>query len=150
MNGHCICGAVTYQLTDAPLFVQCCHCSWCQRETGSAFAVNALIETDRVVIDGPLREREVPTASGKGQVLVQCAQCGCTILSHYAGAGRKMAFLRTGTLDDPGALPPAIHIYVGTRRPWVILPDGVPASDAYYRAADHWSPAALARRQALR
>lgn len=150
MNGRCICGSVTYRLADAPLFVQCCHCSWCQRETGSAFAVNALIETDRVVIDGPIRERSIPTASGKGQVLVQCADCGGTLLSHYAGAGRTMAFVRTGTLDDPAALPPDIHIYVGTRRPWVILPDNVPSSEGYYRAADHWSPAALARREALR
>lgn len=150
MNGRCVCGAVSYRLRDRPLFTHCCHCSWCQRETGSAFAVNALIERDLVDLTGPVEERRIPSASGKGQILVGCADCGTTILSHYGGMGRALAFVRTGTLDDPGAVPPDIHIFTTTRRPWVILPEGVPAMPEYYRASEHWPAAALARREALR
>lgn len=150
MKGRCVCGAVTYRLAERPLFTQCCHCSWCQRETGSAFAVNALIETDKVELSGAVAERVMPTASGKGQILVTCAGCGTTVFSHYGGMGRAMAFLRTGTLDDPGAFPPGIHVFTTTRRPWVILPEDVPAVPEYYRASDHWPAASLARREALR
>jgi len=150
MNGRCVCGAVTYRLKDRPLFTHCCHCSWCQRETGSAFAVNALIETDRVELAGPVTEHVIPSASGKGQIIVDCAECGTTILSHYGGMARAMAFVRTGTLDDPGAVPPDIHIFTTTRRPWVILPEGVPAMPEYYRASDHWPAVSLERREALR
>lgn len=150
MDGRCVCGAVTYRLKDRPLFTHCCHCSWCQRETGSAFAVNALIETERVDLSGPVAEHVVPSASGKGQILLACADCGTTILSHFGGMGRAMAFVRTGTLDDPGAVPPDIHIFTTTRRPWVILPEGVPAMPEYYRASDHWPAASLERRETLR
>lgn len=150
MNGRCVCGALSYRLDRPPLFTHCCHCSWCQRETGSAFAVNALIETAHVHLSGRVEERAIPSASGKGQILVACADCRTTILSHYGGMGRALAFVRTGTLEDPGAVPPDIHIHVTTRRPWVILPEGVPAMTGYYRASEHWPAEALARRDALR
>lgn len=150
MDGRCICGALRYRLMEPPMFTQCCHCSWCQRETGSAFAVNALIETARVEVDGPIVERSIPSASGRGQILVQCAGCGTTIYGHYGGGGRAVAFVRTGTLDDPAAFPPDIHIYTATRRPWVLLPPDVPAVPEYYRASEYWPAASLARRDALR
>jgi len=150
LTGRCTCGAVQYRLTDSPLFVHCCHCSWCQRETGSAFALNALIETARLVVSGAVEMVTLPSASGKGQEVARCPDCRVALFSHYAGAGRAMAFVRVGTLDRPGACPPDIHIYTSTKLPWVVLDGRVPVMEAYYRASEHWPAASLARREVLR
>lgn len=67
LEGGCDCGAVRYQMMDAPMFVHCCHCRWCQRESGSAFALNAIIETERVVLlKGAPEIIDTPSASGSG------------------------------------------------------------------------------------
>ena len=150
MDGGCSCGAVRYHLRDRPLVTHCCHCTWCQRDSGSAFAVNAMIETDRLEVDGAVEECTRPTASGKGQVVASCPACGTALWSHYAGAARAVAFVRVGTMDRPADCPPDIHIFTTTRLPWVALPEGVPAVPEYYRASEVWRPEALARRAALR
>lgn len=150
MQGRCNCGAVRYRLRDRPLITHCCHCTWCQRESGSAFAVNAMIETDRLEVEGEIAERTQPSASGKGQVVASCPTCHTPLWSHYASAARAVAFIRVGTLEKPGDCPPDIHIFTATRLPWVALPEGVPAVPEYYRASEVWRPDALARRAALR
>ncbi len=150
-EGGCTCGTVRYSLTRAPLIVHCCHCTWCQRETGSAFAVNIMIETSAVVlVKGKARRETLPSASGKGQILVRCPDCGVTLWSHYAGAGEAIAFVRSGTLDTAMEIVPDIHIFTSTKRPWVILPDDLPAVPEYYRAADHWPAESIARYKAAR
>ncbi|MFO1149591.1 MAG: GFA family protein [Alsobacter sp.] len=150
LKGRCTCGQVRYALTDRPLFVHCCHCTWCQRETGSAFAVNAMIETDRVAVEaGATEEVDTPSASGKGQRVHRCPSCRVALWSHYAGAGEAIRFVRVGTLEEPGRLPPDIHIYTSTRLPWVALPEGVPAMPDYYRRSEYWPADSLARREAV-
>ena len=149
-EGHCTCGEVRYRLTDTPLFVHCCHCRWCQRESGSAFALNALIETGRVVLlQGELETVDTPSASGKGQRIVRCAHCRVAVWSHYAGMGELASFVRVGTLDEPDRFPPDVHIFTASRQPWVVLPQGTPAVPEYYSSADLWPPESLERRQAL-
>jgi hypothetical protein len=151
MEGGCTCRAVRYRLTARPLFVHCCHCTWCQRETGSAFAVNALIEATNVqLLQGEIVKARLPSPSGKGQLFSRCASCGLTLWSNYAGFGEAVHFVRTGTLDDPSFAPPDIHIYTSTKRPWVILPEGVPALSEYYRRSDYWPPASLERLSLVR
>lgn len=150
-EGRCTCGAVRYRLTAPPLFVHGCHCTWCQRETGTAFAVNALIETACLeVLSGGLERVDVPSASGSGQILVRCPRCQVVVWSHYSGAGETTAFVRVGTLDDPAAAPPDIHIYTSTKLPWVVLPDGVPAVPEYYRRSEYWPADSVARFKAAR
>jgi hypothetical protein len=146
IEGGCTCGVTRYRLTARPLFVHCCHCTWCQRETGSAFAVNALIEASRVELpQGDIALVTLPSPSGNGQVFARCRDCGITLWSYYAAAREKIAFIRTGTLDDPAAFPPDIHIYTSTRRPWVTLPGGVPAVPEYYRRSEYWPDDSIAR-----
>jgi len=150
MQGRCTCGEIRYRLTDRPLFTHCCHCRWCQRETGSAFVLNALIETDCIeIIQGAADPVATPSASGKGQVIHRCPTCRVALWSHYSGAGPKFAFLRVGTLDDPDACPPDVHIYTDSKQPWVILPEGVPAMPEYYRRSELWPEASLKRREAV-
>ena len=151
LEGGCDCGRVRYRLASAPLVVHCCHCRWCQRETGSAFALNAMIESDRVVCLGePPELVHTPSASGRGQRIARCPQCRIAVWSHYAGAGPVLSFVRVGTLDDPDALPPDIHIFTASKQPWVRLPPAARAVPEYYEREDVWGADALARRQALR
>jgi hypothetical protein len=146
-DGGCACRTVRYRLASPPMFVHGCHCTSCQTETGSAFAVNALIEPDRVVLlAGAPEAVATPSESGRGQTIFRCPACRVALWSHYGGAGDRIAFVRVGTLDEPGRLPPDVHIYTRSKLPWVRLPDGVPAAAAYYSSAELWPPASLERR----
>jgi hypothetical protein len=134
----------------APLFTHCCHCRWCQRETGASFALNAMIETERVdVVAGTVDLVLTPSASGRGQKIARCPRCRVAVWSHYAGAGDAVAFVRVGTLDDPDRFPPDIHIFTMSRQPWVVLTPGVPAVAEYSDRDAHWPKASLERRAAL-
>ena len=149
-DGGCDCRAVRYRMMDTPLFVHCCHCRWCQRESGSAFALNALIEADRVVmLAGEVEIVHTPSLSGKGQKIARCPDCRVAVWSTYAGLGDIQRFIRVGTLDDPDRFPPDIHIYTQSKQPWVLLPQGVPATDAYYEREKHWPRASIERRRAM-
>jgi len=134
----------------SPMFVHCCHCRWCQRESGASFALNAMIESDRVMLlRGEPELVETPSESGKGQKIYRCPTCKIALWSHYAGAGSKVRFVRVGTLDEPDRLPPDIHIFTASKQPWVQLPAGVPAVAEYYDRELLWPSESLARRRAL-
>jgi hypothetical protein len=150
IEGGCDCRAVRYRMESAPLIVHCCHCRWCQRESGASFALNAMIEADRVT--NLAQEPELvrtPSASGAGQLIARCPNCRVALWSNYAGAGPLVRFVRVGTLDGPDLLPPDIHIYTSSKQPWVVLPAGVPAVPEYYDRKAHWPESSLARRQAI-
>ncbi len=147
--GGCDCGSVRYRLTRAPLIVHCCHCRWCQRETGSAFVLNALIESDALeLVSGRPELVPTPSASGKGQQIARCPTCRIALWSHYGGVA-VLSFVRVGTLDEPDRFPPDVHIYTESRQPWVVLPSGARAFAQYYKSAEVWSPQSLTRRKAL-
>jgi hypothetical protein len=149
-DGGCTCRFVRYRMTTRPLFIHCCHCRWCQRETGGAFALNALIEADRVeLLQGEVEIINTPSNSGKGQKISRCPKCRVAVWSNYAGGGDAVRFIRVGTLDEPDRLPPDIHIYTASKQPWVVLPADVPAVAEYYRASERWPKESLERRAAL-
>jgi hypothetical protein len=150
IEGGCDCRHVRYRLTAPPLFVHCCHCRWCQRESGASFALNAMVEADRVVHLAAEPELvDTPSESGKGQKIARCPKCRIAIWSNYAGAGPAVRFLRVGTLDNPDLLPPDIHIFTSTKQPWVVLPPGTPAVPEYYDRGKYWPRDSLERRAAL-
>jgi hypothetical protein len=150
LEGGCDCRHVRYRLLTAPLFVNCCHCRWCQRESGAAFALNAMIEADRLVhLSGEPELVDTPSESGKGQKIARCPKCRIAVWSNYAGAGAGVRFLRVGTLDNPDLLPPDIHIFTASKQPWVILPPGTPAVSEYYDREKFWPKTSLERRAAL-
>jgi len=150
LDGGCDCRAVRYRMTSGPLFVHCCHCRWCQRESGASFALNAMIEADRVVLlCGEPEVVDTPSNSGKGQKISRCPACRIAVWSNYAGAGDALRFVRVGTLDDPDRLPPDIHIFTSSKQPWVVLPPGTPAVDEYYDRNAYWPKASLERRRAM-
>jgi hypothetical protein len=146
-EGGCDCRTVRYRLTSRPMIVHGCHCRWCQRESGAAFALNALIEADRVLLlAGTPRVVLTPSNSGKGQRISRCPECQVALWSNYAGAGDAIHFVRVGTLDDPDACPRDVHIFVASKQPWVILPPAARAFREYYDRNEVWPPESLARR----
>lgn len=149
LEGGCACGEVRYRLTSAPMFVHCCHCTSCQTETGTAFVLNALIEADRVeTVAGAAVPVLTPSESGRGQQVWRCPSCQVALWSNYGGTKDVIRFVRIGTLDQPGALSPDVHIYTRSKLPWVTLPPDVLAVEEYYDSKRVWPPESLERRRA--
>jgi hypothetical protein len=150
LDGGCDCGLVRYRMQTRPLFVHCCHCRWCQRETGASFALNALIEADRVAdLGAPPEIIDTPSQSGNGQKIARCPKCRIAVWSTYWSAGPVIRFVRVGTLDGPDHLPPDIHIFTALKQSWFQLPAEVPSVSEYYDRQCLWPAESLARRQAL-
>jgi hypothetical protein len=148
-EGACTCGEVRYRILRQPMFVHCCHCSWCQRETGASFALNALIEAEQVsLLQGGIETIDTPTISGNGQKIVRCQICKIAIWSNYSSAGDAVHFVRVGTLDTPDLFPPDIHIFTSSKQEWLQLPAGVPSVEQYYRRRDYWPAVSVQRYQA--
>lgn len=148
LEGGCACGAVRYRLKSEPMIVHCCHCTDCQRQVGSAFVINAVIETDRIeVLGGELKPYRMPTDSGRPHDVYRCAACGTTLWSDYGGRP-WVRFVRATTLDDRAALPPDVHIFTRSKLPWVQIQDDQPAFEVFYDMPSFWKPESLARREA--
>jgi len=147
-EGGCACGAVRYRLASEPLFVHCCHCLNCQRQTGSAFVINVLIETDRVELSaGDPQPVDVPRDDGSAQTIYRCPACQVALFSRYTHPGIR--FVRAGTLDDPSSVAPDVHIYTRSKVPWVVLPGSVPAFEEYYDTKALWPADSYARLKAV-
>jgi len=148
MEGGCSCGRVRYRLKRPPLFVHCCHCLDCQKQTGGAFAINALIETDAVEdLAGETVAVCMPTDSGRPHDIHRCGDCGVALWSDYGRRG-YLRFMRVPTLDEPHSIEPDVHIFTRSKVPWVRLPEGVRAFDIYYDMNKEWPAESLARRKA--
>jgi hypothetical protein len=149
-DGGCTCRQVRFRMSGKPLFVHCCHCRWCQRETGTAFALNAMIEADRVqLLQGDVQVIDTPSNSGKGQRIARCTRCSVALWSNYGGAGDAVRFVRVGALDEPDALAPDVHIFTSSKQPWVRIPEGVRVFAEFYKPAEQWPKESLERYAAL-
>jgi len=146
MEGTCACGTCRFRVTVAPIVTHACHCTACQRETGSVFATNAVVESAAIeLLNGDPVAVTLPSASGKGQILHRCPDCGVTLWSNYAGLGPSLSFIRVGTLAPGHGIVPDVHIYTSTRQPWVPIPDGARVFDDFYKLPEVWGPEGLAR-----
>jgi hypothetical protein len=151
MDGGCTCRQVRYRLSGTPLIVHACHCRWCQRETGAAFALNALFEADRVThLAGEPDLVVTPSLSGKSQRIARCPACRVAVWSNYPQAGPAVRFVRVGTLDEPDRLPPDIHIFTSSKQPWLTLPPDAKMVPEFYDLASTWSAASLERWRLMR
>jgi hypothetical protein len=148
-EGGCACGAIRYRLASDPLFTHCCHCLNCQRQTGSAFVINLLIEADRVeLLEGTPNAVDVPRDDGSKQKIFRCPTCQVALFSQYTRP--EVSFVRGGTLDDPLAVAPDVHIFTRTKLSWVTLPESVPVFDVYYDMRALWPAESLGRLDAVR
>jgi hypothetical protein len=147
-DGGCFCGAVRYRLKSAPMFVNCCHCRDCQRQTGSAFVINGVIEADHIeLIKGMPEAVLMPTESGRPHDIYRCPQCRTALWSDYGR--RPMRFVRMSTLDEAAAFKPDAHIFTRSKLPWVNLAGDIPAFDIFYDMKTLWPAESLKRREAL-
>ena len=147
-DGGCACGVLRYRLASEPMFIHCCHCLNCQRQTGSAFVINLLIEGDRVeVVKGTAQPIEVPRDDGSVQRIFRCPRCQVAVFSEYGR--REVRFVRGGTLDDPTDITPDVHIFTRSKVGWVTLPQGTPAFEVYYASKRLWPAESLRRLQAV-
>ena len=147
-SGSCFCGFVRYRLTSAPMFIHCCHCRDCQKQSGGAFAINALIEADRVeVVEGDTVPVSMPTESGRPHIIHRCPKCQTVLWSTYGGR-TETRFVRVSTLEDAARFVPDVHIFTRSKLPWVRLPEGARAFEVYYDAKAEWPAESLARRKA--
>ncbi|MEZ5721927.1 MAG: GFA family protein [Paracoccaceae bacterium] len=145
ITGRCGCGEVAYRLTDAPIIVHACHCTWCQRETGSAFALNGVIEADRVEVTrgAPVAVDARPRAAASGSCAAPPARWPW---SQHPGGSPALAYVRMGTLDDTSGVVPGVHIFTSTKQPWLTLPDdGPPVFENFYRPSTVLSAEGYAR-----
>ena len=150
IQGGCDCGAIRYQIESKPLFVHCCHCTWCQRESGASFALNAMIEADRVtLLQGEPVPVMTPSESGKGQKIWRCGDCKVALWSNYSAAGDILKFVRVGTADRPNTMPPDIHIFTESKQDWVVIPEGHLVVERYYDREECWPEESLERRRRL-
>lgn len=152
IEGGCTCGEIRYEVLSTPLVVHCCHCRWCQRQTGTSFAHNALFEADNVrVTKGQVEILAIESPSGKGQTIARCQSCRIAVWSNYYMGGLRdyIRFIRVGTLDHPDIMPPDVHIFTSTKQPWVQLPADAAVTEAFYKYEDVWSASSMARRGAL-
>ena len=150
LDGGCDCGYVRYRLMTRPMVVHCCHCRWCQRESGASFALNAMIEADRVLTTAGVPDIvNTPSHSGKGQKIARCPHCRLALWSNYSGAGPVIRFVRVGTLDQPDHLAPQIHIFTSSKQPWIMIPPDQAAVPEYYDREKYWPIESLHRRIAL-
>ena len=143
-EGGCACGSVRFHVVGDPILTHCCHCSYCQRENGAAFAVNLLYERDRVTIEGETVEVVTPSASGKGQRILRCPKCHVAVSSHYPGGGEAVHFIRGGTLDDRSDIRPDVHIYISSKQAWVETRDA-PEFEEFYNPSEFWSEEQMRR-----
>ena len=147
-EGGCACGGVRYRLKDEPLFTHCCHCRNCQRQTGSAFVVNVLIEADRVaILAGGPQPVDAPRDDGSTQRIYRCSSCQVAVFSEYGWP--EVWFVRGGTLDEPWSVSPDVHIFTKSKLPWVTLPESIPAFPVYYDRATLWPPSSIERIEAV-
>jgi hypothetical protein len=148
-TGGCHCGTIKYELTSDPLFVHGCHCRDCQKQTGGPFAVNALIERDRItLVSGEPVRTEQKTDSGRLHDVWRCPDCLTALWSDY-GRREVMAFIRVMTLDAPEDCPPDVHIFTRSKAPFINLPEGVRAFEIFYSMQAEWPTASLDRFDAL-
>ena len=148
VEGGCACGEVRYRLTSDPLFVHCCHCLNCQRQTGSAFVINLLIETERVELPtADPHPVDAPRDDGSKQRIFRCPTCQVAVFSEY---GRpELRFVRGGTLDQPSRVSPDVHIFTKSKLNWITIPESVPAFEVYYDTKALWPAASLERLEAI-
>jgi hypothetical protein len=130
------------------MFVHCCHCRNCQRQTGSAFVINLLVEADRVeLLSGAPEPVDAPRDEGPAQRIHRCPVCRVAVYSEYGWP--EILFVRGGTLDEPSAVEPDVHIFTRSKLPWVTLPENTPAFEIYYDSSTLWPADSLARRDAV-
>jgi hypothetical protein len=147
--GGCFCGHVRYELLDKPMFINCCHCTDCQNQTGGAFVINAIIEAKNIKkLKGSLSRISMFPKGHRPHDIYRCKKCKIAVWSDY-GRRKKMLFVRVSTFDKPHKFKPDAHIFTRSKVPWVKIPKSMPAFKIFYDLEKQWPKKSLKRREAI-
>lgn len=151
LDGGCACGTVRFRFLAAPLYVHCCHCTRCQRETGGPFAHHAMIEFSQfALLSGEAEFVSVPTDSGNTHWVARCPSCRTAMWNEYGTRPSITRYVRVGTFDTPAALPPLAHIFTKSKQSWLTLPEAALTFRSYYDPKKVWPAESLARYEAAK
>jgi hypothetical protein len=125
IKGGCLCGKIRYESNAQPVMVAICHCTHCQKQSGSAFSVNlGLPKGSLKFIKGETSVYQDKGSSGMPVYRHFCSSCGSPIYSDVA-AVPQLDFLKSGTLDDVSWVKPSVSIWCESALNWVVNPSGV-------------------------
>ena len=128
-TGGCQCGAIRYEVAGEPRQVVACHCTDCQRQSGSAFGMTMVVEVSAFRITaGTPRIYHSTSSTGRAKAGAFCPDCG-TRIYHQPQWRKGTISVKPGTLDDTTWLQPQIHIWTASKQPWVTIPEGVEAHE---------------------
>src|SRR5471032_2664920 len=137
-EGGCTCGTIRYQTSGQPLRVTICHCKWCQRRTGTAFAVESVFNIDQVrMLQGSVaRYRQVSDESGRWLLTEFCANCGANI-GFTLEAVPGIRTIAAGTFDNPEWISSQKqlfrHVFVRSAWDWSEIPKDVEQYEKHFR-----------------
>ena len=136
--GGCVCGSVRYVVQGDPERVTVCHCTWCQRRTGSAFGVEAVFPEDQVSVTAGTVKTYRHHSDESGRWLDQhfCADCGANI-GFTLEAVPGIRTIAAGTFDDPSWIDPARYpfryVFMRSARHWSETPEGAERYEQHFR-----------------
>jgi hypothetical protein len=118
-SGHCLCGSVTYRVSAAPAMQGVCHCTDCQRQTGTAFSVVIAVPRAALTVEGDTLACYTTVGEAHGTPTQRhfCSACGSPIMS-LIEAMPELAFIKAGTLDDAAWLEPSVEVWTRSAQPW--------------------------------
>jgi hypothetical protein len=124
-DGGCFCGAIRYRLVGEPLTLYACHCTDCQRQTGSSFSLSMVVfRTAIELLRGEPRRYEITTADGRLKNGRFCGTCSSRVWVESV-TFPDIALVEPGTLDDTTWIRPVAHIWTRSAQPWISLPEDV-------------------------
>ena len=149
IHGGCFCGSTRYRLETAPLFCYACHCTDCNKQTGSVYACFTSIENDHITSIGALPPK-ITTAIRSGGIIRHMASCGkCGTRLWASGDTTPVtADIATGTLDLPELMEPDLHSYIESKISWAILPESAKTCRGPFDYRKHWPKSSLKRLEA--
>lgn len=127
------------------MFTHACHCTDCQRTTGSAFVIHSVLLGDDLQVEGETKAGMLPSGSGAGCEIHFCAACGTYIWCRYLYHKVDVIALRVGTLDDTSQVSPQAHIFTRSKQPWLKLPEDVPAFEEALNRDAVWTAESIER-----
>ena len=126
-SGGCQCGAIRYDILGAPELLLACHCTDCQRQSGSAFGMTLVVsEEDFQLTKGDVKTYSLKSAAGRPKLGAFCPNCG-TRIYHKPEWRKGMVSVKPGTLDDTSGLKPTLHLWTSSKQPWITISEGVEA-----------------------
>jgi hypothetical protein len=120
IEGGCACGKVRYSAEADPIFAGVCHCTHCQKITGTSFSVVVAIPAPALTVTGDVKVYDSKGDTGQGTHSTFCPNCGSPVLG-AADVMQGVVMIRAGTMDDSSWVKPSMEIYCDSKMPWVAL-----------------------------